>query len=110
MNFSRKTLHNDNYDDDDGEASLFITVITNTNNLNKTTQDKTEKRQKWISSGCSYLNVNFRKFCRLRTVFAAVRQLMHEQMNVAKLRVCRVGTRMPRVSTLKTFIKNKSAE
>jgi hypothetical protein len=61
MNFSRKTLHNDNYDDVGGEDSLFITVITNTNNLSKTTQDKTEKQPEVEQFGLFVFRREFRK-------------------------------------------------
>jgi hypothetical protein len=108
-------------------------VSTNTNNRNKTTQDKTNNKNynkrnnktKKDGSAKAFLTQIYllKTSVDLQTVLAAERQLaegqwLKEQLNVVKLRMFRVGTRMPTVSRtyghclvpLKTFIKNSASK
>jgi hypothetical protein len=83
-------------------------VSTNTNNSNKTTQDKTNKtttkERKMDQLRLFTLKYDLLKISvDLQTSFAveihlAEGQWLKEQLNVLKLRVFRVGTRMPTVS------------
>jgi hypothetical protein len=86
-------------------------VSTNTNNSNKTTQNKTKKKhQKQVKRdkngpGKAFeLKHDLLKISvDLQTAFAADTHLaegqwLKEQLNMVKLRMFRVGTRMPTVS------------
>jgi hypothetical protein len=98
-------------------------VSTNTNNSNKTTQDKTTKQRKLDQLRLFKLRHDLLKISvDLQTAFAAETHLaegqwLKEQLKVVKLRMSRVGTRMPIVSRtegqclvpLKTFVKNNAS-
>jgi hypothetical protein len=92
---------------------------------NKTTHDKTTKKRQQNKQKMEHLRLFTLKYDLLKisvdllTAFAAETHLaegqwLKEQLNVVKLRMFRVGTRMPTVSRtegqclvpLKTFIKN----
>jgi hypothetical protein len=102
-------------------------VSTNTNNRNKTTQDKTNKKtrkQRQVNQLRLFkLKHDLLKISiDLRTALAADTHLaegqwLTEQLNVVKLRMFRVGTRRPTVSRTegeylvpqKAFIKNNAS-
>jgi hypothetical protein len=103
-------------------------VSTNTNNSNKTTQDKTNnkvtKQRKMEQLRLLKLKHDLLKLSvNLQTAFAADTHLaegqcLEDQLNVIKLRTFRVGTRMPTVSRtegqylvpLMTLIKNNASK
>jgi hypothetical protein len=79
-------------------------VSTNTNNSNKTTHNKTNKKTKMDQLRLFKLKYDLLKISvDLQTAFAADTHLfegqwLKEQLNVVKLRMFRVGTRRPTVS------------
>jgi hypothetical protein len=104
-------------------------VSTNTNDSNKTTKNKTNKRKTRKQRKVDQLRLFklehdlLKISLDLQTAFAADAHLaegqwLKEQLNVVKLRMFRVGARMPTVSRtegqylvpLKTFIKNNGSK
>jgi hypothetical protein len=103
-------------------------VSTNTNKSTKTTQDKTNKHDKKQEKLHQIRLFRFRHellkvSVDVQTAVAvethlAEGQWLKEQLNMVKLHMFRVGTRMPAISRgegqhiapLKTFIQNKSSQ
>jgi hypothetical protein len=101
-------------------------VSTNTNNSNKTTQDKTNTKTTTIMDQLRLFRLKhdlLKLSVDLQTALTADTHLaegqwLKEQLNVVKLRMFRVGTRMPTVSRaegqcsvpVKTFIKSNSSK